>query len=294
MSATSSVVTIWIIHGSIRREFSIAAARRYRPLYDMTLRKICRRLGGDNFPLSMHLAPTALAQRRMNLLNSRTYLVARSGNDVTKSYFVLKALRRSLLARKQFGYPLSKISRDLLRQLPILLAHAPKTMLTVGEVLLEPYLPRRNFFLEFIIEPVPNRESRITLLTECDRLGMRKIRLNWQLTQQDRDHYDRLNKMVVAELTKLGIVSPTDVHSDPSDLWPHNIAGCWHHMGTTRMSDDPAKGVVDANCKVHGVENVFVAGSSVFPTVGSDSPTITIVALALRLCDKILNDFQAA
>jgi choline dehydrogenase-like flavoprotein len=63
-------------------------------------------------------------------------------------------------------------------------------------------------------------------------------------------------------------------------------------MGTTRMSDDPAKGVTNADCEVHGIHNLFIAGSSVFPTVGSDSPTITIVALALRLCDKILNDFR--
>ena len=57
------------------------------------------------------------------------------------------------------------------------------------------------------------------------------------------------------------------------------------------MSDDPAKGVTDANCKVHGLHNLFIAGSSVFPTVGSDFPTITIVALALRLCDKISERF---
>jgi choline dehydrogenase-like flavoprotein len=61
----------------------------------------------------------------------------------------------------------------------------------------------------------------------------------------------------------------------------------WHHMGTTRMADDPTAGVIDRNCQVHGVSNLFVASSSAFPTGGTASPTLTIVALALRLADHI-------
>jgi choline dehydrogenase-like flavoprotein len=58
-------------------------------------------------------------------------------------------------------------------------------------------------------------------------------------------------------------------------------------MGTTRMSDDPGQGVVDRNCRVHGISNLFVAGSSVFPTAGSGTPTLTLVALALRLSEHL-------
>jgi choline dehydrogenase-like flavoprotein len=61
----------------------------------------------------------------------------------------------------------------------------------------------------------------------------------------------------------------------------------WHHMGTTRMHSDPAQGVVDADCRVHDVANLFVAGSSVFPTGGTAPPTLTIVALALRLAQHL-------
>jgi choline dehydrogenase-like flavoprotein len=61
----------------------------------------------------------------------------------------------------------------------------------------------------------------------------------------------------------------------------------WHHMGTTRMADDPRRGVVDVACRVHGIRNLYVAGSSVFPTSGFASPTLTIVALALRLADHL-------
>jgi choline dehydrogenase-like flavoprotein len=273
---------------------SIAAAERYRPLYDATLPKIRSKLGRNNATLAAHLAPTADAQRGMRLPNSRTYLVARSGNDVSKSYFALKALRRSLLGRKQLGYPLSRVSRDVLRQLPVLLAHAPKTALTVGEVLFEPFIARRDFYLETVIEPVPNRESRVFLSDQRDQLGARTIKLDWRLTEQDKDHYASLNRLIVAGLIKSGAVAPSDVRLEQGAPWPDNVMGCWHHMGTTRMSDDPAKGVVDADCKVHGVHNLFIAGSSVFPPVGSDSPTITLVALALRLCDRILRDFERA
>ena len=62
---------------------------------------------------------------------------------------------------------------------------------------------------------------------------------------------------------------------------------CDHHSGTARMSETPKSGVVDANCRVHSVQNLYVAGSAVFPTIGYANPTLTIVALALRLADRI-------
>ena len=63
-------------------------------------------------------------------------------------------------------------------------------------------------------------------------------------------------------------------------------------MGTTRMSNDPSRGVVDRNCKVHDVENLYVAGSSVFPTSGSANPTLTLVALTLRLAGHLKDRFR--
>jgi choline dehydrogenase-like flavoprotein len=62
---------------------------------------------------------------------------------------------------------------------------------------------------------------------------------------------------------------------------------CHHHMGTTRMHDDPRQGVVDRHCAVHGLSNFYITGSSVFPTGGRANPTITIVALAIRLADHL-------
>jgi len=65
------------------------------------------------------------------------------------------------------------------------------------------------------------------------------------------------------------------------------IESSCHHIGTTRMHPDPKQGVVDQNCRVHGISNLHVAGSSVFPTSGHANPTLTIVALALRLADHL-------
>jgi choline dehydrogenase-like flavoprotein len=64
-------------------------------------------------------------------------------------------------------------------------------------------------------------------------------------------------------------------------------SGAFHHCGTTRMHINPKNGVVNENCRVHGMSNLFVAGSSVFPTIGYANPTLTIVALAVRLADHI-------
>jgi choline dehydrogenase-like flavoprotein len=68
---------------------------------------------------------------------------------------------------------------------------------------------------------------------------------------------------------------------------PEHLGGGWHHMGTTRMSEDRNKGVVDANCKVHGISNLFIAGSGCFSTAGAPNPTLTLVALSLRLSDYL-------
>jgi choline dehydrogenase-like flavoprotein len=75
--------------------------------------------------------------------------------------------------------------------------------------------------------------------------------------------------------------------TEEAGTWPPHLRGDEHHTGTTRMHDDAAQGVVDRNCRVHGVPNLYVAGSSVFPTAGAANPTLTIVALALRLASHL-------
>jgi choline dehydrogenase-like flavoprotein len=137
-------------------------------------------------------------------------------------------------------------------------------------------------------ETVPNPDSRITLDAERDRLGMQQVRLDWRLSPLDKRTARFLCRSLGEELARLrhGRLYISDWVLEDDTVWerPHP----WdHHMGTTRMSDDPATGVVDADCRVHGMHNLYVAGSSVFPTYGAAPPTLTIVALALRLADHL-------
>jgi choline dehydrogenase-like flavoprotein len=138
-------------------------------------------------------------------------------------------------------------------------------------------------------EQSPNPDSRLTLTSDCDALGMPKLRVDWRLTRDDKRSMLESTLRVGEELArlKLGRIKLEEWLTAGEDVWPNPIwSGC-HHMGTTRMSNDPASGVVDRNCRMHGTTNLYVAGSSVFPTGGYVTPTFTIVALALRLADHI-------
>jgi len=140
------------------------------------------------------------------------------------------------------------------------------------------------------IDPAPNPDSRVTLGDERDANGVPRARLNWQLSRIDRDSLDATLEILASELGRTGLGRLQTV-LDPGDSWPEDLAGGYHHMGTTRMSDDPKRGVVDANSRVHGLSNLYVAGSSVFATGSAATPTMTLVALTLRLADHIRANF---
>ncbi|MEO6577749.1 MAG: GMC family oxidoreductase, partial [Candidatus Limnocylindria bacterium] len=133
------------------------------------------------------------------------------------------------------------------------------------------------------IDPEPNPDSRIQLGTARDALGMPRAELDWRLSPADRESIVRALELLGAELgrAELGRLQVSFDADEPG--WPDDLEGGWHHMGTTRMHDDPRHGVVDRDCRAHGIRNLYVAGSSVFTTAGSATPTLTIVALALRL-----------
>ena len=146
------------------------------------------------------------------------------------------------------------------------------------------------FQLKTRIEQAPNPDSRITLGNERDALGMPRAHLHWALTPLEkhsiRTYYELLGQQV--GLQDIGRVKMMDYLQDANDpSWPDFTSGGWHHMGTTRMSDDPHTGVVDANCKLHGLDNLYIAGGSCFVTAAAPNPTLTIVTLSLRLSDHL-------
>jgi choline dehydrogenase-like flavoprotein len=141
--------------------------------------------------------------------------------------------------------------------------------------------------LENETEQAPNPTSRITLDTKRDRLGKNRVRLDWRLSAIDKRTIWRAHEIIGQELGRAGIGRLRVTLDHEEGTVTPSLAGGFHHMGTTRMHTNPKLGVVNENCRVHEISNLFIAGSSVFPTSGHATPTITIVALALRLADHV-------
>ncbi len=135
------------------------------------------------------------------------------------------------------------------------------------------------------MEQSPNPNSRVTLDSKKDILGIPEPILNWQLTELERNSIKGMHTVLGKELIQsdIGRLHAPDWVFDTSLEWPDTLGGGWHHMGTTRMHNDPKKGVVDANCTVHGINNLHIAGSSCFTTAGAANPTLSLIALTLRL-----------
>ena len=150
-------------------------------------------------------------------------------------------------------------------------------------------------FLYVRAEQAPNPDSRVELGERTDRYGLPWPVLHWQLVGRDWNSIVRTTELVL-DAFKQEYEAPGEPYIQADFPWPATPAGpaetenaTWgyHHLGTTRMSTDPATGVVDRDCKVHGTENLYVAGSSVFPSGGAANPTFMIVTLAHRLADHI-------
>jgi choline dehydrogenase-like flavoprotein len=140
-------------------------------------------------------------------------------------------------------------------------------------------------------EQAPNPESRVRLTDETDEFGKRRARLDWRLSELDRTS-------LVTSLETLGRClgeaggGRVSVNPELANSWPRAQGGS-HHLGTTRMHRDPKRGVVDEHARVHSVSNLYVAGSSVFPTGGFANPTLTLVALTLRLAAHLKKRLRA-
>ncbi len=137
--------------------------------------------------------------------------------------------------------------------------------------------------LYFRAEQAPDAANRVTLSGQLDAMGMPETRLEWRARSSDTDSIMSWLNIFERDLRERGL---GDVIA-PADGWEAGIIGGPHHMGTTRMSSDPRRGVVNAECRLHSVENLYIAGSSVFTTGGYPNPTFTLVTLALRLADTL-------
>lgn len=161
---------------------------------------------------------------------------------------------------------------------------------------------RRDLAIIVRAEQAPNPDSRIVLTNQKDALGIPKAALDWRFRPIDKHTLSVMMKRLDSTLRDNGLghvdIQPwiNDNHTDweTDQLVSSHSYGGYHHMGATRMSSSPRTGVVDANCKVHGLANLYVAGSSVFTTSGWANPTLTIAALAMRLGEHLANQRKSA
>lgn len=141
-------------------------------------------------------------------------------------------------------------------------------------------------------EQAPNPQSRVRLGDGKDRLGMPRAVLDWRLTEQDVASVARTHEILAEGLAASGMAR-VQLTLAPGPRFPDHMKGGRHHMGTARMHPDPRQGVTDADGRVHGVDDLFVAGSALFPTSGSANPTLTLVALALRQAVRLREELSA-
>lgn len=222
---------------------------------------------------------SAAAQEKHGALGATAALVTRFGPD--SGVEALKALVGQARARK-FG-------PDALRQAGRVVREGGSLPRFVAERV-RGYAPtsatRAQLLVQVQLEQEPEAVNRVTLSDRLDAQGVPMAAVELRISDQTRHSLDVVTQTLDEELQVRGLGRlSADLGGAvaPEEQW----ALAQHHAGTTRMSVDPVRGVVDADCRVHGTGNLFVAGSSVFPTSGWGNPTLTIVALAFRLAEHL-------
>ncbi len=142
------------------------------------------------------------------------------------------------------------------------------------------------FEVVHMAEQAPHWDNRVTLSRDLDKLGRRQVQMQTHWHEEDINSFKRGQQIIADELARAGL-GQFVFNRDENGMPRVESGGACHHIGTTRMHVDPKQGVVDANCRVHGVSNLYIASSSVFPTGGYANPTLTIVALSIRIADQV-------
>jgi choline dehydrogenase-like flavoprotein len=153
----------------------------------------------------------------------------------------------------------------------------------------------RSFGLYQMIEQAPEPERRITLSSRTDGFGQPLPHLHWFISERELESMRRTQQILAAAFARarIGRLMTTDALAPQDNPLQGIFPSAYHHLGTTRMHPDPRQGVVDEHCRLHGRSNVFLAGTSVFPTGGYVNPTLTAVALAVRLSDHVRAALQS-
>ena len=222
-------------------------------------------------------------QRKEKLLNHGTVFRSIFKEQITPAYLASKQLFYSARQKNFDDISLSDSFK--------VISHMPQLISTGLKNLRGKPLTFSHLILMDQLEQEPDRESRIMLNGKKDRFGQQKTAIKWEIKESTTHSLSRFHELLDSHLrkTNLGWLD-SPVLTNP-DADPGYTDAC-HPSGTTRMSVNPQDGVVDPDCKVHGIDNLYIAGSSVFPTVGYANPTLTLVALAIRVADKIKSQIK--
>ncbi len=228
---------------------------------------------GNLFRAGLRLSPEVQAEER--LLNCAAWLGETLAPD--DPWNVLKRVIR--------GKP------DLPGDLLVAAANAGLLLRGLKDYIVEGNgVPRKleSLTLDCMCDQTPDRDSRVMLSDQRDRHGMRRPLIDWRVHDDEARTARRIAKLASEEFSRMNLpaLKVEDWVRDGHDF-PKTFKDVAHPSGTTRMSEDPCRGVVDASCRVHGIDGLYIAGSSIFPTIGHCNPTQMIVALALRLADRL-------
>lgn len=237
------------------------------------------------------------AQRRLGLLNMYGLLDRPliGDPDHGNAFLSLAFLAKHTLQRSSKGfigkgkYALyGQHMRNVLLGSPEFISFLPKFSRQrflqdrrVPSIIVEP--KNNDYYLYFHSEQTPNPDSRVLLTNEHDEFGVPRLHIDFRVSELDIESVYRSHRLIGEELERQNIGTLSFEQEDPKAHIRECRATLGHHIGTTRMALPASQGVVDENCRVNGIANLFIAGSSLFPTCGQAHPTLTVVALAIRL-----------
>jgi choline dehydrogenase-like flavoprotein len=242
------------------------------------------RFQGGTIPFCVGLQPTADFQRRNQILNCSVFLDESYAGEKSPGF---KALRR-IARRVLHGQTPDDLAGDLASVIGDIddVASALYGRVTGNAAY-------RLLELGYFAEQAPNRDSRLMLGDDFDAFGQRQLVIDWHALDIDKLTILKTQALMAREFGAAGLGrlrTDFDLMTDP---WPHTPDSAAHFMGSTRMSDNPRRGVVDSDCRVHDMENLYIAGGSVFPTSGSAMVTMNIVALSVRLANHLGSQLSA-
>ena len=237
----------------------------------------------NGFRHSVKIVTSDALQRRerINHIGGEIFYPAMENDSVRAAKEMIQAFRRPLRLRKLLSSSV-QVARNPHRVVAAAYRHYVKGI--------PPSVGSSKPMLGVGGEQEPNSESRVTLGADVDAVGKRRTVLDWRLTRNDVRSMDVYLRVVAAEWKRLGIAS---INIDDAKLGKRldeagdGFVDANHHMGTTRMGDKPESSVVDSRCRVHGYKNLYIGSASTFPTGGFSNPTLTVLALCLRIADEL-------